>query len=129
MTSVSISERSQISAPATDFEPYSDDVLDDPYPHYETRRELGPVVYLGRYDVWGLARHAEIEEVLRDPVTFCSSAGIGLANFHTETPRHKPSLILETDPPLHGRNRKVIAGLLAPASINKSFARSGESST
>lgn len=119
MTSAPVPERSQIDAPASDFDPYSDDVLDDPYPHYETLRELGPVVYLRRYGVWGLARHAEIDAVLRDPVTFCSSAGVGLANFHTETPWRKPSLILEADPPLHGRTRKVVAGLLAPASINK----------
>jgi cytochrome P450 len=119
MTSAPVPERSQIGAPASDFDPYSDDVLDDPYPHYETLRELGPVVYLRRYGVWGLARHAEIDAVLRDPVTFCSSAGVGLANFHTETPWRKPSLILEADPPLHGRTRKVVAGLLAPASINK----------
>lgn len=119
MTSAPVPERSQIGAPASDFDPYSDDVLDDPYPHYETLRELGPVVYLRRYGVWGLARHAEIDAVLRDPVTFCSSAGVGIANFHTETPWRKPSLILEADPPLHGRTRKVVAGLLAPASINK----------
>jgi cytochrome P450 len=112
-------ERTAVNAPVTDFDPYADWVLDDPYPHYETLRELGPVFYLSRYDAYGLARHPEIDTVLRDPATFCSSAGVGLANFHTTTPWRKPSIILEVDPPLHGRTRKVVGGLLSPASISK----------
>ncbi|HEX2545769.1 MAG TPA: cytochrome P450, partial [Ramlibacter sp.] len=112
-------DRPAVNAPVTDFDPYADWVLDDPYPHYEHLRELGPVFYLSRYQAYGIARHAEIDAVLRDPVTFCSSAGVGLANFHTETPWRKPSIILEVDPPMHARTRKVVGGLLAPASINK----------
>lgn len=111
--------REAITVPITDFDPYLDSVLDDPYPHYQELRELGPVFYLSRYQAYGLARHAEIDAVLRDPATFCSSAGVGLANFHTETPWRKPSIILEVDPPMHARTRKVVGGLLAPASINK----------
>ena len=119
MTNAATVERLEVDAPSTDFDPYADEVLDDPYPHYEMLRELGPVFYLNRYLAYGIARHAEIDPVLRDPVTFCSSAGVGLANFHTTTPWRKPSIILEADPPMHGRTRKVVAGLLAPASINK----------
>jgi cytochrome P450 len=112
-------ERTTVNAPATDYDPYADSVLDDPYPHYEKLRELGPVFYLSRYEAYGLARHAEIDAVLRDPVTFCSSAGVGLANFHTTAAWRKPSIILEVDPPMHARTRKVVGGLLAPASVNK----------
>ncbi len=119
MTNAATVERLEVDAPSTDFDPYADEVLDDPYPHYEMLRELGPVFYLNRYQAYGIARHAEIDPVLRDPVTFCSSAGVGLANFHTTTPWRKPSIILEADPPMHARTRKVVAGLLAPASINK----------
>lgn len=119
MTNAATVERLEVDAPSTDFDPYADEVLDDPYPHYEMLRDLGPVFYLNRYQAYGIARHAEIDPVLRDPVTFCSSAGVGLANFHTTSPWRKPSIILEADPPMHGRTRKVVAGLLAPASINK----------
>ena len=119
MTSAQTLPRPEVTVPATDFDPYADEVLDDPYPHYEKLRELGPVFHLSRYDAFGIARHAEIDMVLRDAATFCSSAGVGLANFHTLEPWRKPSIILEADPPMHGRTRKVVAGLLAPASINK----------
>lgn len=119
MTSAQTLHRTEVTAPVTDFDPYADEVLDDPYPHYEMLRDLGPVFYLSRYDAFGIARHAEIDMVLRDAATFCSSAGVGLANFHTQEPWRKPSIILEADPPMHGCTRKVVAGLLAPASINK----------
>ncbi len=119
MTSAQTLRPPEVTVPATDFDPYADEVLDDPYPHYEMLRELGPVFYLSRYDAFGIARHAEIDMVLRDAATFCSSAGVGLANFHMQEPWRKPSIILEADPPMHGRTRKVVAGLLAPAAINK----------
>lgn len=119
MTTTQSLEPSQINVPISDFDPYDEAALDNPYPHYEALRELGPICYLQRYGVYAIARHAEIDAVLRDHATFCSSAGVGLANFHTEEPWRKPSLILEADPPMHGRTRKVVAGLLAPASINK----------
>jgi cytochrome P450 len=107
------------SAPVSDFDPYADDVLRKPYPHYEQLRELGPVVWLARYQVYALARHEEVHAVLSDPQTFCSSAGVGLANFHTEQPWRKPSIILEADQPEHARIRKVLARILSPASVNK----------
>ena len=119
MTSAQTLQPTGVTVPVTDFDPYADAVLDDPYPHYEMLRELGPVFYLSRYDAFGIARHAEIDMVLRDAATFCSSAGVGLANFHVQEAWRKPSIILEADPPMHGRTRKVVAGLLAPASINK----------
>jgi cytochrome P450 len=106
-------------APISDFDAYAEEVLDNPYPHYEVLRELGPVVYLRRYGVWAVARHAEIDAVLRDHLSFCSSAGVGLANFHTEAPWRTPSLILEADVPFHARTRKLMAGLLAPVAIRK----------
>jgi cytochrome P450 len=106
-------------APVSDFDAYAEEVLDNPYPHYEVLRELGPVVYLRRYGVLAVARHAEIDAVLRDNLSFCSSGGVGLANFHTEVPWRTPSLILEADVPFHARTRKLMAGLLAPVSIRK----------
>jgi cytochrome P450 len=119
MTTAATVERLESDAPSTDYDPYANEVLDDPYPHYEMLRELGPVFYLTKYKAYGIARHAEIDHVLRDPATFCSSAGVGLANFHTDTPWRKPSIILEVDPPMHARTRKVMGGLLSPASINR----------
>ena len=106
-------------APVSDFDPYAEEVLRDPYPHYAKLRALGPVVYLSRYGAYALSHHAEVHAVLSDPATFCSGAGVGHTNFRTEKPWRKPSIILEADPPYHARTRKVVARVLSPASINR----------
>jgi cytochrome P450 len=108
-----------LGVPVSDLDPYADEVLSNPYPHYAELRDLGPVVWLDRYQVYALARHQEIHAVLSDPHTFCSSAGVGLANFRTEEPWRKPSIILEADPPAHSGIRKVVARILSPANISK----------
>lgn len=105
--------------PDSDFDPYDSAVLANPYPHYERLREAGPWVWLERYGALAVARHEQVHAVLSKPDLFCSSAGVGLANFHTETPWRKPSIILEADPPNHGRTRKVVARVLSPASIGR----------
>jgi len=105
--------------PTSDFDPYATEVLADPYPHYEQLRQLGPWAWLERYGVLAVARHDEVQRILSQPDVFCSSAGVGLANFHTEKPWRTPSIILETDPPDHGRTRKVVARVLSPASIGR----------
>ncbi len=44
----------------------------------------GPLVYLDKWSVYGVARHAEVHAVLNDPATFCSSRGVGLSDFAKE---------------------------------------------
>ena len=115
MSSAVVNEH--VDAPVSDFDPYAEEVLLNPYPYYEKLRELGPVVYLERYGAYAVARYDEVRAVLFDPATYCSSAGVGLANFSTEKPWRTPSIILEADPPEHARTRKVVARILSPASI------------
>ena len=70
-----------------------------PIPTHELLREAGPVVYLDKWKVYGVARYAEVHAVLNDPATFCSSRGVGLSDFAKEKPWRPPSLMLEADPP------------------------------
>ncbi|MDT0510103.1 cytochrome P450 [Novosphingobium sp. MMS21-SN21R] len=93
---------------ALDFDPYDEAVLSDPFPHHERLREAGPVVWLERYQCYGLARFAEVRDALNDWETFVSSRGVGLADFATEQPWRPPSLLLEADPPLHSRTRGLM---------------------
>lgn len=105
--------------PILDLDPYDEDVLRDPYPHYEVMREAGPVVWLEKYQVYALGRHDGVKTVLTDPETYCSSGGIGLTNFHTEENWRKPSIILEVDAPEHARTRKVFTRILSPKALNR----------
>jgi 4-methoxybenzoate monooxygenase (O-demethylating) len=100
-----------------DLDPYSPEWLRDPYPFHEVLREAGPVVRLAKYGVWALARYEHVRSTLNRWEVFCSSAGVGLANFNREPPWRTPSLLLETDPPIHTRYRDVITRVLSRQSL------------
>jgi 4-methoxybenzoate monooxygenase (O-demethylating) len=63
--------------------------------------------------VFGVARYAEVHAVLNDPLTFCSSRGVGLSDFAREKPWRPQSIILEADPPEHTRTRAVLNQVLS----------------
>jgi cytochrome P450 len=99
--------------PHLDVDPFAIEFFDDPYPTHELLRETGPVVYLDKWNVFGVARYAEVHAVLNDPLTFCSSRGVGLSDFAKEKPWRPQSLILEADPPAHTRTRTVLNQVLS----------------
>jgi hypothetical protein len=109
--------------PSSNADPFSDASLLDPYPIHAELRDLGAVVRLERYGVWAMARHADVYAMLNDWETYGSSAGVGLANFHTEKPWRPPSLILEADPPLHTRTRAVLSRVLSTGALRRLRAR------
>src|SRR3954453_6832563 len=100
--------------PRLDVDPFSLEFFEDPFPSHERLREAGPLVRLDKWGVYGVARYAEVHAVLNDPVTFCSSRGVGLSDFAKEKPWRPPSLILEADPPAHTRTRAVLSQVLSP---------------
>lgn len=101
--------------PHLDVDPFAIEFFEDPYPAQQELREAGPVVFLDKWGVYGVARYAEVHAVLNDPATFCSSRGVGLSDFKKEKPWRPPSLILEADPPAHTRTRTVLSKVLSPA--------------
>ncbi|MHC1947613.1 cytochrome P450 [Bradyrhizobium sp. UFLA06-06] len=101
------------SVPHLDVDPFALEFFADPFPTHERLREAGPVVYLDKWSVYGVARYAEVHAVLNDPATFCSSRGVGLSDFSKEKPWRPPSLILEADPPAHTRTRAVLSTVLS----------------
>jgi cytochrome P450 len=100
-------------APHLGIDPFAIDFFEDPFPTQEKLREAAPVVYLDKWSVYGVARYAEVHAVLNDPLTFCSSRGVGLSDFKKEKPWRPPSLILEADPPAHTRTRAVLSKVLS----------------
>src|SRR3954451_17098363 len=100
--------------PEVDVDPFSNEFFENPHPSHEVMREAGPVVRFDKWNVYGVARYAEVHAVLNDPVTFCSSRGVGLSDFAKEKPWRPPSLILEADPPAHTRTRAVLSQVLSP---------------
>ncbi|HEY6277909.1 MAG TPA: cytochrome P450 [Streptosporangiaceae bacterium] len=104
-------------APVCTLDPFADGFLRDPFPFHQELREAGPVVWLERYGIWGMARYTEVHDALRDWETYSSAAGVGLSDFRKEKPWRPPSLLLEADPPEHSRARKAVARALSPRTI------------
>jgi cytochrome P450 len=108
-----------VSVPVVDVDPYSDAFLSDPHADHERLREAGPVVWIPKYEVYATARHAEVRTVMQDHWTYISGAGVGLANFHRETPFRPKSLLLEADPPAHTKVRAVVSRVLSPKTVTE----------
>lgn len=103
----------------SDIDPFSVEFLMNPHAFHEQLREAGPAVWLDKYNVWAIARHQHVRNVLADWETFCSSAGVGLSDFRKEKPWRPPSLLLEADPPLHTRTRDVMSEILSRPAVEK----------
>lgn len=100
-----------------DIDPFSDESLLNPYPNHERVRELGSVVWMDKYEVFATGRYAEVVQILKDPETFCSSAGAGLANIKKSANPRPRSLLLEADPPHHTKARQVMTRVLTPTVV------------
>ncbi|MBX9608230.1 MAG: cytochrome P450 [Gammaproteobacteria bacterium] len=103
--------------PVLDVDPYDEALLRAPWDYYEALRAAGPVVWIPRYGVCVSGAIGVVEPVFRDWRRFCSSRGVGLADFAREPPWRPPSLVLEVDPPAHTRTREVLARALSPKAV------------
>lgn len=97
-----------MTTPSLAIDPFDEAFLADPYAHHAALRDAGPVVWLEAIGCYAMARFAEVRASLRDFATFCSGRGVGLADFSKEAPWRPPSLLLESDPPLHDRTRGIV---------------------
>lgn len=105
--------------PVVDLDPFDPAFLSDPVRYYPSLREAGPVFYLSKYGIYGMARFALVKSALDDHVTFCSGRGVGLSDFSKETPWRPPSLLLETDPPEHDRARRIVNRIVSLTALRQ----------
>jgi cytochrome P450 len=74
---------------------------------------------LERYDVCCLARHADVQAVLRDHSGYASGHGAGITDLALELPWREPSLPLESDPPAHNAPRAVMNKALSARALRR----------
>ncbi len=104
--------------PHLDVDPFSEGFLSHPYRYHERLRDAGPVVWLDKYKIYAMARYKEVSETLKNWQMFCSGRGVGLSDFAKEEPWRPPSLLLETDPPMHEKTREIVAKTITVAALN-----------
>ncbi|MFC6674266.1 hypothetical protein [Marinobacterium aestuariivivens] len=79
-------------------------------------RELGPVVWLPKNNVYALTRYAEVTEALRKPKLFISSKGLSL---NPKVNELLTGSTLNSDPPEHDKTRAVTGAPLLPGALSK----------
>ncbi len=100
-----------------DVDPYDPAILAEPAQYYAELRRRGPLVYIPRYAILACGRYEVTKEVFSDHQRFVSSRGVGLTDFSLATPWRPPSIILEVDPPEHGKTRRVMARVMSPGAV------------
>jgi cytochrome P450 len=114
-----ITDTADRAVPDLDTDPFSEAFLTDPYRDHARMRDAGPVVRLTRYGIYAMARYKEVFAALNDWRAFSSARGVGLQDFAKEAPWRPKSIVLETDPPLHDRTRRVLQRVMSPAAMRR----------
>lgn len=91
-----------------DFDPFSYDFHEDPYPTYERLREEAPCYRSEALEFWALSRHADVVAAFKDHDLFSNRAGVALEQHSTEDPE-KALFILGMDPPRQQQFRGLIS--------------------
>src|SRR3974377_2446194 len=103
----------------SDFDPFSEEALVDPFGFHVPLRKQGPLIWLEKYNIWCAARYDDIRRILLDHGNFSSAGGAGLSNYFKQKPWRRPSLLLETDPPLHESAHRVVARTMSPGAMKQ----------
>ena len=93
---------------------WDDDVILDPYPHYENLRELGPAVWLTRHDAWAITRYDALKAALLSPEVFSSADGCMMNEPMNVAAQ---GIMLCSDDPEHLAMRRLFAKPLQPKAL------------
>ena len=109
-----------------DYDPFSDETLDDPLGTYARLRAESPVHYLPRYDTWALALFEDVWSAGADSLHFAQPGPvlewIGAKEADLIPPAQAEVLeagasIFIMNPPQHTALRRVIGALFRPGSV------------
>jgi cytochrome P450 len=101
-------------APTSTLDPYTDRALLDPWTLYRELREMGPVVWLEKYEMFAVTRYDAVVKVLRDWEAFPSSFGVMMNDDMNEVLRGNT---LCSDGDAHNRLRRVVIRPLTPVAL------------
>jgi len=98
--------------PASDFDPFSAEMIADPYPWYAGLHAGPRVLHLERWGVWVLSRHQDVTAAVRDHARLSSAEGVTFV-------RAPLPMMLTMDPPDHERLRRIAGREFAPRDIHR----------
>jgi len=98
-----------------EYDPFSYEQDEDPYPIYARMRDEAPAYYNPRLDFWALTRFDDVLAALVDSETYSSLNGTSLE--FMDTPKPDSGLIIFMDPPRHTRYRNLVSKAFTPRSM------------
>ena len=123
---------------AADYSPLEPAVRCDPYPYYAALRRDAPVHEVAGMGLWVVARHGDVQSVVRQPDRFSSAAmaaaarrpaDLAPADRQDDMPTADAASLIGSDPPVHTRLRSIVNRGFTPRRIAALEARIREIAT
>ena len=102
-----------MSSETVEYNPFSYEIHEDPYPTYALLRERAPAYYNAEHDFWALSRFEDVWNAFADWQTFSSANGVALE----DTLGISPDMIITMDPPVHGVFRQLTSRRFTPRAL------------
>lgn len=100
------------------YDPFSEEVIRDPYPIYARLREEAPCYHLEKWDAYALSRFADVWEASMDAERYSVAQGTTASHLLTKVQPVTPMINL-MDPPEHTEMRSRIAGFFRPRAVRR----------
>jgi cytochrome P450 len=122
-------KESVVMSTLVDFDPFSAEVIADPYPWYDLLREESPVQWVPSRQLWMVTGYEEVGAVLRDPAVYSSTLGMdavfaGRMARRGNDMRHMLGvdsrslrILVASDPPDHTRLRRLLSRAFTPKAM------------
>jgi cytochrome P450 len=100
------------------YNPFSEEVMADPYPVYRRLRDEAPVYRLANHDCWALSRFEDVWNASLDAKSFSVKNGTTPSQLLTRVQPVTP-MLNNMDPPEHTKLRAQLRPFFAPARIRE----------
>ena len=104
-----------MAAPLHDYDPFSYEIDEDPYPLYRWMRDHAPAYHNAERDFYAFTRFDDNLDALVDSENWSSTHGTSLELM--DTPKPDSGLIIFMDPPRHNRYRALVSKTFTPRQI------------
>jgi hypothetical protein len=101
-----------------DYDPYSEEVIRDPYPIYARLREEAPCYHIAKWDAYALSRFEDIWNASMDAESYTTTLGTTSSHLLTKVQPVTPMINL-MDPPQHTLLRSRISRFFTPGTVNR----------
>jgi hypothetical protein len=102
---------------AVEYDPYSYEIHEDPYPTYRRLREEAPLYHNAQLGFYALSRHADVLAAFRDGERFSNRHGVSLDADAWSPQAENAMSFLAMDPPRHTRMRQLVSRGFTPRRV------------